>query len=72
MLEKIAARDGVLVQHFVNWYNTEHKRSGMSYVSPAERLIPMLRKKGDNAKYIISFGKSVVKLIKDRFYELPA
>lgn len=25
-----------------------------------------------NAKYIISFDKSVVKLTKDRFYELPA
>ena len=25
------------VQHFVNWYNTEHKHSGINYVSPAER-----------------------------------
>lgn len=25
------------VQHFVNWYNTEHKHSGISYVSPVER-----------------------------------
>ena len=25
------------VQHFVNWYNTEYKHSGISYVSPEER-----------------------------------
>lgn len=25
------------VQHFVNWYNTEHKHSRISYVSPVER-----------------------------------
>lgn len=24
-------------QHFVDWYNTEHKHSGISYVSPVER-----------------------------------
>ncbi|EKN8423629.1 transposase [Escherichia coli] len=52
----------VWVNRFVNWYNFEHKHSGIKYVTPAERH------QGNNMK-ILAARKAVYQLAREQHPE---
>lgn len=50
---------GLWVKHFVDWYNNEHRHSGINYITPSERHVRKAREVLEKRKAVYEKDRQV-------------